>query len=179
MYWNFIHYLFNHFFPDSVRHYSATFASSSHGCKFKDTCLLRWLDIFAALNFSLTNTILATQLLWCTCMHVPKSCIIILYGKCFIRKIQCIICFACRSVLTYFCYYMFYFLHISFYKYAFMQTNLSRATWSLCTLSKLEHTIFRRRCIQSVYLLHAFCAYSTARYKNFVKSFTCLYLNFT
>ena len=114
MYWNFIHYLFNHFFPDSVRHYSATFVTSAHGCKFKDTCLLRWLHIFAALNFSLTNMIPATQLLSCTCMHVPKSCILILCGKCFIRKIQWIICFACRSVLIYCCYDMLYFLQISF-----------------------------------------------------------------
>ena len=62
-------------------------------------------------------------------------------------------------------YDIFYFLHICFYKYAFMQTDLSMATWSLSTLSKLEHTIFLRKCIQPVYLQFA------ARYKSVLAQF--------
>ena len=44
-------------------------------------------------------------------MHVPISHIIILHGKCIIRKIRCIICFACISVVVTIYFILFTFLY--------------------------------------------------------------------
>ena len=57
-----------------------------------------------------------------------------------------------------------------------MQTDLSRATWSLCTLSKLEHTIFRRRYRPYTYYMHF--VLNLLLVTKFREIITCLYLKF-
>ena len=108
-----------------------------------------YYDVYISLPHSIFRY--ETQLLLCTCMHVPISHIIILNGKCNIRKIRCIICFTrvYQLLLRFILFSSHVFIQICIYAYR---------SWSLCILSKLEHTIFLRRCIQSVYLPHAFCA---------------------
>ena len=103
-------------------------------------------------------------------MHVPKSRIIILSGKCIIRKIRCIICF---RVYISCCYHIFYFLHISFYKYAFLQTDLDLYAFQIGTydISSQMHTV---RISTTCILCSSCCSLQTL----FVKSCPCLYLRF-
>ena len=79
--------------------------------------------------------------------------------------------FACVSVVVtiYFIFFTFLFTNMHLCKQILIFMHSSH---------KLEHTIFLRRCIQSVYLLHAFCAQVASPYKHFLKSCTYLYLRF-